>query len=99
MMNAGHVNCTSYRGPIAHRQRIRAEEDKFHWSEFERQNALAKKIVEEYDYIYMDVDEMLSKRPDGHINEKDCLHYCIPGPLDSVIQLFYNILRIRNATK
>ncbi|KAH9321701.1 hypothetical protein KI387_016340, partial [Taxus chinensis] len=94
----GHVNCTSYSRPISHRQVMKKGEDKFHWSEFRRQNALAKKIVEEYEYIYMDVDGMLSRRPDGHINHKDCLHYCIPGPLDSLVELFYNILKFLTKT-
>lgn len=97
----GHVNCTSYHGPISERQHIKLDGDhsKWHWHEFLRQNGLAKRIVEDAGYVYMDVDAMLSKRPDGHINEKDCLHYCLPGPLDSVVDLFYNVLALlRNRT-
>jgi len=92
----GHINCTSYNGPIAERQEIKenGNHSKWHWHEFFRQNGLAKKIVEDAGYVYMDVDAMLSKRPDGHINERDCLHYCLPGPLDSVVQLFYNVLSL-----
>lgn len=93
----GHINCTSYNGPISERQELQANHGdhlKWHWHEFLRQNGIAKKIVEDAGYVYMDVDAMLSKRPDGHINEKDCLHYCLPGPLDSVVELFYNVLSL-----
>lgn len=90
----GHINCSTYHGPISQRQEIKLDGDnwKWHWHEFLRQNGIAKKIVEDAGYVYMDVDAMLSKRPDGHINQKDCLHYCLPGPMDSVIELFYNVL-------
>lgn len=95
----GHVNCTSYHGPISERQEIKVDGEhlKWHWHEFFRQNSLAKKIVEDSGYIYIDVDAMLSKRPDGHINKKDCLYYCLPGPLDLVVELFYNVLLLHRS--
>eukprot|EP01018_Ginkgo_biloba_P011965 Gb_31173 [translate_table: standard] len=94
----GHVNCSTYRAPISQRQQLKGENDQWHWGEFQRQNDLAKKIVEAAEYVYMDVDAMLSIRPDGHTNENDCLHYCLPGPLDAVIESFYNILKLLRTT-
>eukprot|EP00252_Welwitschia_mirabilis_P003373 TRINITY_DN13451_c0_g1_i1.p1 TRINITY_DN13451_c0_g1~~TRINITY_DN13451_c0_g1_i1.p1 ORF type:complete len:295 (-),score=8.97 TRINITY_DN13451_c0_g1_i1:199-1083(-) len=88
----GHKNCMSFEGPIADRQRL--QEDKYHWSEFKRQNALARKAVEEAAYVYVNADAVLNRRADGHINEKDCLHYCIPGPLDSLVELLFNVLSL-----
>ena len=40
---------------------------------------------------------MLYARPDAHIdslavNQTDCLHLCMPGPLDVVADLFQNLL-------
>lgn len=88
----GHVNCTSYSKPL--KQRQPPAELPHHWGNFQAQNEMAKRIVERAGYVYMDVDSMLSLRPDGHHTANDCLHYCIPGPLDVVVQLFYNILTL-----
>ncbi|KAL3688526.1 hypothetical protein R1sor_014835 [Riccia sorocarpa] len=86
----GHVHCETYKGPLTERQN--ASNLPWHWGEFHRQNQLAAKIVEEFQYIYMDVDTMISLRADGHIGKRDCLHYCVPGPLDLSIQYLYNVL-------
>lgn len=86
----GHVNCTDYLHPILGAQN-QGSRSVWHWGDFQRQNLLAKRIVEEAGYIYMDVDSMISLRPDGHIGSQDCLHYCLPGPLDVVMHIFYNI--------
>jgi hypothetical protein len=82
----------SFNAPIQERQTD--ANMPYHWADFHAQNLLAKAIVERAGYIYMNVDNMLSLRPDGHVAAFDCLHYCLPGPLDSVINLFYNILRV-----
>jgi hypothetical protein len=57
----------------------------------------AKRIVHRAHFVFLDVDSMLSLRPDGHLGPRpgvlsDCLHYSIPGPLDVVFYLFYNTL-------
>lgn len=31
-------------------------------------------------------------RADSHIGGRDCLHYCLPGPVDHWITLLYNII-------
>lgn len=54
---------------------------------------MAKEIIERARFIFLDVDTMLSLRPDGHMGPpRDCLHYSIPGPLDVVFHLFYNTI-------
>ncbi len=88
-LTSGHSDCMSFNAPIQERQTD--ANIPFHWADFHAQNLLAKAIVERAGYIYMTVDSMLSLRPDGHVAASDCLHYCLPGPLDSVINLFYNI--------
>ncbi|KAL2630627.1 hypothetical protein R1flu_015313 [Riccia fluitans] len=88
----GHINCETYYRPLSERQNGSQLPDNYHWADFHRQNQLAAKIVEEFQYIYMDVETMLSLRADGHIDKGDCLHYCVPGPLDLSIQYLYNIL-------
>lgn len=88
---AGHINCLYFHEPI---EKPQWKGDLiYHWGEFARQNELAKVIVQKAKYVYMDVDTMLSLRPDQHMKPPfDCLHYAIPGPLDIVFHLFYNIL-------
>lgn len=88
---AGHVNCADYKVPIKEPQREEDLPASWHWGDFRAQNLLSKKIVEAAGYIYMDVYSMLSLRPDGHLGPGDCLHYCLPGPLDVVVHLLYNV--------
>lgn len=42
---------------------------------------------------------MSAMRPDGHPgtvargpDSGDCLHYCMPGPIDAWVDVFYNVL-------
>ncbi|KAG6556339.1 hypothetical protein Mapa_002282 [Marchantia paleacea] len=87
----GHANCSLHHEPLSERQHSDLP-DGYHWEDFYRQNKIAAKIVKKFQYIYMDVDTMLSLRPEGHITDTDCLHYCLPGPLDLAVQYLYNIL-------
>ncbi|KAL2630612.1 hypothetical protein R1flu_015298 [Riccia fluitans] len=88
----GHVRCQTYNKPLQKRQDDWSLPRDYYWADFYRQNQLSEQIVKEFQYIYMDVDTMLSLRPEGHISRSDCLHYCLPGPLDLSIQYLYNIL-------
>lgn len=87
---SGHVNCTDFHAPIA--EPLKGADPSFHWEEFDRQNALAKEIVEEFQYIYLDVARPIGMRPEGHKHSRDCLHYCQPGPLDLAAEMIYNVL-------
>ncbi|CAM6094226.1 unnamed protein product [Calypogeia fissa] len=87
---SGHVNCTDFHAPIP--EPIKGAPPSFHWEDFDRQNALAKEIVEEFQHIYLDVARPIGMRPEGHKHSKDCLHYCQPGPLDLAVEMIYNAL-------
>ncbi|GJP35596.1 hypothetical protein CLOM_g20094 [Closterium sp. NIES-68] len=91
----GHVNCTQYWEPIPRRQS--PEELPYNWGDFKRQNEMAREIVEAAGAVYLDVDAMTSLRPDGHLGKNrrykvDCLHYCLPGPIDLWTRMLYNVL-------
>lgn len=88
----GHPDCATHKGPL--HQPPKVVSNVWNWANFPRQNQLAKSFVQGNGFIYLDVDAMLSLRPDGHLNAHDCLHYCIPGPLDVVVELFFNLMRI-----
>eukprot|EP00271_Cylindrocystis_brebissonii_P017841 TRINITY_DN4801_c2_g1_i5.p1 TRINITY_DN4801_c2_g1~~TRINITY_DN4801_c2_g1_i5.p1 ORF type:complete len:545 (-),score=61.23 TRINITY_DN4801_c2_g1_i5:710-2185(-) len=94
----GHLNCTTYDGPIKRRQP--AAGLPFGWANFTTQNEVAKALVKEVGGVYIDVDKPSALRPDGHFGNPgnlrrfpDCLHWCQPGPLDTWIHLIYMALK------
>ena len=92
----GHVDCTNVSEPLISGQPLDIQP--YNWDKFPSQNAIARAEVEAVGGIYMDVEALSRLRADGHpgfiskINSVDCLHYCLPGPVDSWVQLLYNIL-------
>ncbi|CAI5500015.1 unnamed protein product [Closterium sp. Naga37s-1] len=91
----GHANCTQYWEPISKRQA--PETLPYNWGDFVRQNEMAREIVEAAGAVYLDVDTMTALRADGHVGKNrrykvDCLHYCLPGPIDLWTKMLYNVL-------
>lgn len=72
------------------------------WSHYDRQNEIAKVLVEAAGGIYWNVATMTNRRPDGHVGGHDCLTYRRPGPTDewavSLYNLFKTIERVEQAT-
>lgn len=76
----------------------------YNWERFAHQNEISKEIVEELGFTYIDVATPMITRPDGHVGYKfieytstlnptlDCLHYCLPGPIDLWVEFLYNTL-------
>ncbi|KAG1189673.1 hypothetical protein G6F36_003715 [Rhizopus arrhizus] len=88
----GHPFCDDAQGPLT--KALSDDELKrlpYGWSEVKRRNAIAKAVVEASGGVYLDLASMVDLRPDGHIGQGDCLRYCIPGPMDSTIHLYYQI--------
>ncbi|KAF9166352.1 hypothetical protein DFQ26_008147 [Actinomortierella ambigua] len=63
------------------------------WVHAERQNQMAKMIVEAAGGIYWNVATMTDLRPDGHRGDQDCLLYRRPGPTDEWAVSLYNLFR------
>ncbi|KAF9538755.1 hypothetical protein EC957_006239 [Mortierella hygrophila] len=63
-------------------------------ADVQRQNRMAKAIVEAAGGIYLDTEGMFAKRPDGRMGDGDCARFCAPGPLDAYADLLYNTFRI-----
>lgn len=63
-------------------------------ADVQRQNRMAKMIVEAAGGIYLDTEDMFAKRPDGRMGDGDCARFCAPGPLDAYADLLYNTFRI-----
>ncbi|KAF9922284.1 hypothetical protein FBU30_007614 [Linnemannia zychae] len=63
-------------------------------ADIQRQNRIAKVIVEAAGGIFLDTEDMFALRPDGRMGDGDCARFCAPGPLDAYADLLYNTLRI-----
>ena len=92
----GHVNCTSYSGPIDRSQPENALP--YHWGDFRRQNGLVRRVIED-DFPgiwHMDAYSPTVLRPDLHAGANDCLHYKHgqPSPVFHWVRLLYNMLRV-----
>ena len=94
----GHVNCFGSRTPSNHTiesfpQYSNRSIDKYNWSGFNRWDNESMNNARMIGMKIVDMT-MLYSRPDAHPTNGDCLHYCLPGPLDifSVIllQMLFN---------
>ncbi|KAF9388045.1 hypothetical protein CPB97_001692 [Podila verticillata] len=63
-------------------------------ADIQRQNRIAKHIVEAAGGIFLDTEDMFAMRPDGRMGDGDCARFCAPGPLDAYADLLYNTLRL-----
>jgi hypothetical protein len=91
----GHSQCMRYVKPVDSKSAAETEKllpDPYHWSIIKKFDDRMKSLVHrtriKYEkalatptrIFFMDTSP-LSSRPDAHIDQKDCLHFCLPGPL------------------
>eukprot|EP00667_Euglena_gracilis_P010670 EG_transcript_10866 len=95
----GHHNCWrdgGVNGPPTQvpYQSWKGQADPHHWKEFPRQNRLLEALIRARfpGVLYLDVEQATSFRQDSHLSAGDCLHYCIPGPLDHWVEAFAQLL-------
>lgn len=94
----GHDGCEHMEIPLKVPQK--REGLPFHWGFMDEQNIIAKRLVEKYGGVFLDIEWLASLRGDGHkiyptINGTgypDCLHYCHPGSVDTWNRLLFNAL-------
>jgi hypothetical protein len=72
---------------------LRPDPDFFHYGEFPRQNALVEDwLAQKFPMVlHWDVFTATVLRADSQC---DPLHYCIPGPIDNWVRMFFNMLRL-----
>ncbi|KAF9922826.1 hypothetical protein FBU30_007034 [Linnemannia zychae] len=63
------------------------------WAHYDRQNHIAKTIIEASGGIYWNVATMTNMRPDGHVGGQDCLSYKRPGPTDEWAVSLFNLFK------
>ncbi|GJP29039.1 hypothetical protein CLOM_g41 [Closterium sp. NIES-68] len=89
----GHKDCPKYHKPIETPQDPSTLP--FNWDKFPHQNWISQPLAERLGMPFMDIERMMALRPDGHTGQLaklDCLHYCMPGPLDTWVQVMANML-------
>mmetsp|Transcript_11350 Transcript_11350/g.24050 ORF Transcript_11350/g.24050 Transcript_11350/m.24050 type:complete len:117 (-) Transcript_11350:135-485(-) len=62
----------------------------FHWWDFRNQNSPVENTIQHqieanprFRIFIIDFYDMAILRPDNHIGNGDCLHWCLPGPIDA----------------
>lgn len=90
--NPGHVHCEDYSAPTEGYSKPPSDEDKYQWGLHPMFDEMARNNSVTLGYKVLDMSP-LYLRPDAHIpGGKDCLHFCIPGPLDLFAQLMLQML-------
>ena len=90
---AGHEGCADAVGPGRGPPPSAASAKVYSWDQFEGQNSLVRTILSSTGIRYINANEMSLQRRDRHAGMKldygngtvmmDCLHYCLPGPVDT----------------
>lgn len=96
--NMAHARCDQYHYPdlgntVPHQNPHKLH---WHWGDFPLQNKIWSDYLlqnsSQAGKIYLNTFDMSSQRPDQHPGKKDCLHYCVPGPIDGWVQLAHGAL-------
>jgi hypothetical protein len=96
--NMAHAHCEKYhypdRGNTVPQQN--PQKPHWHWADFPLQNKIWSDYLllnsSQAGKIYLNTFDMSSQRPDQHPGMLDCLHYCVPGPIDGWVQLTHGAL-------
>jgi hypothetical protein len=99
----GHSGCMNHSGPlnVSHTDAELVLE-RFPWYDgprFKSLNTIAWRHFSSIDQhvCLLDAYTPTILRPDQHKNEWDCLHYCIPGPISTWVDLFGQLLSSKSA--
>ena len=97
--------CRQYDSPLTLQQALYAQSVaiapefaglRLFWDGVLKQNSIAQWMAMELGMSFLDISALSLQRPDGqmaHFSPKnDCLHSCLPGPVDTWIQLAFNAI-------
>lgn len=97
-INPGHVNCQHAYEPTAYNSSaFTSETDEYAWGLHPLFDELAKQKMRELGIAVLDMSPLYA-RADSHLASAgmningDCLHYCLPGPIDIFATLLYQQL-------
>ena len=94
-----HLDCSLYTGPDNSYNLTPADHPdhpEWHWAAAPGQSTrVARPLLKaENKQYFLDLMVMNQRRPDRHPGGVDCLHYCIPGPIDQWIRLVFATLHL-----
>jgi len=64
----------------------------YHWDRLAGLNAIAECLSNRYGVSFVDVYYLSSFRPDAAVKMGDCVHSCLPGPVDEWSRLILSLL-------
>jgi hypothetical protein len=64
----------------------------YNWASFAHQNDLARCLARHYGIVFFDVHFMMRFRIDAALSKLDCMHSCLPGPVDEWARLLLAFL-------
>ena len=89
---SGHKGCEPFveSQPITPADLDRFTHYNYHWNVFPHQNYLVRRFITRQfpEVVLVDVANSTNLRVDSHMGNGDCLHYCIPGPIDNWVVSF-----------
>ena len=83
-------HCSSLRDPLPEPWHAPPQwSHPYHWERLELHNQIAKRLLARrpMPFAYMDTFQATSMRPGGHRREDDCVHSCLPSPMDKWTRL------------
>lgn len=89
---AGHGDCDKYEEPGPPDPDVKLPPT-YGWERFPHQNELARDIMYDTGGIFVNVSAISKNRHDSHLGKGDCLHHCIPGPIDTWVQILFNVFK------
>ena len=90
---AGHPGCSSKPQPPLTSPPRHSLSWPHHWGEFADQNeAVAGVVRARPTVLLLAVEGMTAYRADSHPGGSDCLHYCVPGPVDAWVEALHRAL-------
>ena len=94
--NPGHLNCSNSLSPRLSPKFIDKHEhiDYYQWGLFPLFDSIGKSRARKYGFKIIDMYP-LYLRPDGHPPDGDCLHYCMPGPLNFMNDVLLTMMRTK----
>lgn len=93
--NMAHAGCDAYSAPISNWALDAADEPdhpEWKWSLFPAQSRRVVLPELKKGQLFLDILPLSQKRPDGHPGHVDCLHYCLPGPMDTWVIILMGLL-------
>lgn len=91
----GHLQCSQYKEPQLNPVKPSGREGEYEWHLFHEFDLIWSDLLKEKQgdprFSLFDIATLSNQRGDAHSKpDKDCLHTCLPGPVDEWNRLLYH---------